>query len=129
MDNQENGFSLTVDELKELTKEINKEMKPTLHFSNTINDDLIYESLLSLFNEKRVKEYKEFFKQEENNFISERITANQKLIDGFNSETILLAYFLCTVRSRSLSNSWPIDLNILQRVYSNMGISPSWSVV
>jgi len=129
MDNQENGFSLTVDELKELTKEINKEMKPTLHFSNTINDDLIYESLLSLFNEKRVKEYKEFFKQEENNFISGRINENQKLIDGFNSETILLAYFLCTVRSRSLSSSWPIDLNILQRVYSNMGISPSWAVV
>lgn len=42
MDNQEQDFSLTIDELKALTKEINKGIKPKLNFSNTTNDDLIY---------------------------------------------------------------------------------------
>jgi hypothetical protein len=129
MDNQKQDFSLTVDELKSLTQEISNELKPTLHFSNTLNDELIYASLLSLFNEEKLKEYKYFFQQEENNFISEKIAENQKLIEGFNSKTILLAYFLCTVKYRGLPNSWPIELTILQRVYSHMGISPSWAVV
>lgn len=76
-----------------------------------------------------MKEYKEFFQKERNSFISKRIKDGQKSVEGFNSETITLAYFLCTVRARSLPNSWPIELTILQRVYSDMGISPSWVVV
>lgn len=133
MDTKNTDFSLTPEQLREVVQGIIVDVvnliSPAIKFTDSVNDNEIYEKLAPLFNETRLNELKEFFKKSNKGFIPKKIKAGQKTEQIFNSETILLAYYLCTSRARSLPNVWPLELKPLQRVYSDMGISPSWAVV
>lgn len=133
MDIKNTDFSLTPEQLKEVVQGIIVDVvnliSPSIKFTDSANNKEIYEKLAPLFNETRINEFKEFFKKSSKGFIPKKIKSGQKTEQIFNSETILLAYYLCTSRARSLPNAWPLELKPLQRVYSDMGISPSWAVV
>lgn len=133
MDTKNTDFSLTPEQLSEVVDGIIDEVinliSPAIKFTDNTHDKEIYEKLAPLFNETRLNEFKEFFKKESKGFIPKRIKTGQKVESIFNSKTILLAYYLSTSRARSLPNAWPLELKPLQRVYSDMGISPSWAVV
>lgn len=129
----ENVFQLTPEQLKNeldsIIVEVIELISPSVKFTKTTYDNEIYENLAPLFNERRLEEFKSFFKKSNNGFINQKIKKHQKIDDDFNSETILLAYYLCTSRARTLPTVWPIDLKPLQHVYSDMGIAPSWATV
>lgn len=126
-------FKLTPEQLKNevdhIVVEVIDLISPSIKFTKTTYDNEIYESLAPLFNERRLEEFKSFFKKSSNGFINRKIKKHQKIDEHFNSETILLAYYLCTSRARSLPTVWPIDLKPLQHVYSDMGIAPDWATV
>lgn len=125
--NNEMESLITIEQLKESVQSVNAKSLPEIKFTREIENDVIYEKLLPLLNNKRLEEYKNFL--DKNSFIAERIKKTQSIIPAYNSETITLVYFLSTVRARSLPANWPIELTILQNVYSDMGISPSWAVI
>lgn len=129
----ENVFQLTPEQLKNeldsIIVEVIELISPSVKFTKTTHDKEIYEKLAPLFNERRLEEFKSFFRKPNNGFINHKIKKHQKIDEHFNSETILLAYYLCTSRARSLPTVWPIDLKPLQHVYSDMGIAPDWATV
>lgn len=133
MDTKSTDFYLMPGQLREVVQGITVDVvnliSPSIKFTKTTYDNEIYESLAPLFNERRLEEFKSFFKKSNNGFINKKIKQHQKTDEDFNSETILLAYYLCTSRARTLPTVWPIDLKPLQRVYSDMGIAPSWATV
>lgn len=114
-----------IEQLKHIIQEVKS--KHNIEFNFSKHDDEIYDSLASLFNDERISDFSTFF--DKKYFIFERIKENKSHERFFDSETILLAYYLSTTRRHSLPTAWPFELTVLQTVYSDMGISPNWAVV
>lgn len=69
--NNEMESLITIEQLKELVQSVNAKSLPEIKFTREIENDVIYENLLPLLNNKRLEEYKNFL--DKNSFIAERI--------------------------------------------------------
>lgn len=69
--NNEMESLITIEQLKELVQSVNAKSLPEIKFTREIENDVIYENLLPLLNNKRLEEYKKFL--DKNSFIAERI--------------------------------------------------------
>lgn len=89
-------------------------------------DDFVIDSISSLLKGQKFETALNFFSEEGNTFLSERIIKAQKDFQIFNTSSIYLVYFLAWRKPRMLPICSKFDIKMLAKVYTDLGIAPTW---
>ena len=74
-----------------------------------------------------IDEFKSFLADNKYSFIPDRIKEKLPLNEFYSSEYVLLTYFLIKRFRSTFQLRWALDLNKIQYIYTDLGISCSFS--
>ncbi|QVN09516.1 RelA/SpoT domain-containing protein [Pseudomonas rhodesiae] len=89
-------------------------------------DDFVIDSVSTLLQSIKFKEIEDFLSSSGNQFLSGKISTNQDSNPIFKTSAIFIIYFLAWRKPRALPQHTRIDRAALAKIYSDLGISPSW---
>ncbi len=118
--------------INEWRQVLNREAEARLTGVALVDDfkdmDFVLSSLDKLLTRVSYTEMIDFLDKPEFSYIPDRIKVHEGESIEFRHPFILLVYFLSRRFQRILHNEWPLDLGILEKVYSDLGQTPSWAV-
>lgn len=110
---------------------VDREAKKRLSDTDIVTDnklnDYVISSLNDLLNRVSVEEFLSFLDNESYSYIYDRIRSRQDDYAEFRTSIILLTYFLSFRFKSSLHRYWPLDDKILEKIYSDLGLTPKWT--
>ncbi|ELS9504306.1 RelA/SpoT domain-containing protein [Vibrio parahaemolyticus] len=110
---------------------INTEAKKRLGDIQLIDDsksaDHLLNSISDLLQKTSTDEFLAFLEDPKYSYVSEKIKERQASSVEFRHPFVLLMYFLAKRFRASLHRKWPLDLEPLEGVYSDLGLQPPWA--
>ena len=103
---------------KEKFNDIKEDVKST---------DFLIGKLEPLLKETDTLAFLNFINDKNNEYIYQKIQRNAEEIPEFQYSFILLIYFLSSKFQNRLHEFWPLESDILQRIYSDLGLKPRWA--
>jgi ppGpp synthetase/RelA/SpoT-type nucleotidyltranferase len=116
-----------VEDVKQRIISVNRQFLPSLTFEDRPREnDFLIDSLANIlpsgFNEQLPA-----FLKDTAVILNEKISKRQKTEINFQIDAITLVYFLAKKKRHSLPDEWPFDVNVLNMIYSDLGITPPGS--
>lgn len=112
---------------KQRVYELNKLHLSTLTFSATAReDDYLLDKIGEILSEDLADDFSQFM-IDNANLLERKIKARQESNGTFRLNSISLIYFLSDRKRILLPSYFPLDLSILEKTYSDLGLAPSWT--
>lgn len=110
---------------------INQEAQERLNDIQLIYDgkstDHILSSLNELLQKTSTEEFQAFLEDPRYSYVCDRIKSRQTTAVEFRHSFVLLMYFLSKRFRASLHRRWPLDIEVLEGVYSDLGLVKPWT--
>ncbi|PMX22190.1 MULTISPECIES: GTP pyrophosphokinase family protein [unclassified Pseudomonas] len=117
----------TVQAIKDEVAKINAlELSAVVFETKSRENDYIIDQLRGAIGNSGLEGFGAFV-QKFANVLKARIEERSPKEAIYRIHAITLIYFLVQTRSRSLSGCWPFDLQMLEPIYSDLGIAPRWT--
>ena len=112
---------------KQRVYELNKTHLPTLNFIASVReDDYLLDKIREILSEELTDDFSKFI-ADKANLLERKIKARQDSNGAFRLNSISLIYFLSERKRVLLPSLFPLDLSILEKTYSDLGLAPSWT--
>ncbi|MBV7434581.1 RelA/SpoT domain-containing protein [Cardiobacteriaceae bacterium TAE3-ERU3] len=109
---------------------INTESKKYFGDINLIDDTkssvYLLNELNKLLKKSSIGEFSIFLEDPNYIYVINKIKNRQNDLIEFRHSFIILIYFLAKKFRNLLPKHWPLDIEILQKIYSDLGITPTW---
>ncbi|MGA4605036.1 GTP pyrophosphokinase [Pseudoalteromonas maricaloris] len=110
---------------------INQEAQERLSDIQLVDDGKSTDHVLSSLNESLQKtsteEFQAFLEDPKYSYVCDRIRNRQKEAVEFRHSFVLLMYFLSKRFRATLHRRWPLDIEVLEGVYSDLGLVKPWT--
>lgn len=118
--------SATLESWKSRVYELNKIHLSALIFTAAEReDDFLLDKIRGLLSDDIVDEFSDFMMRN-SDLLSRKISGRQTCNAAFRLNSISIVYFLSDRKRVLLPDYFPLDLEILEKTYSDLGVSPSW---
>ncbi|ENH91795.1 GTP pyrophosphokinase [Pseudomonas aeruginosa] len=112
---------------KQRVYSLNKTHLPSLDFNATEReDDYLLDKIREILSEDLAEDFSKFIANNRD-LLSRKIKARQESNGAFRLNSISLIYFLSDRKRVLLPDYFPHDISILEKTYSDLGISPPWT--
>lgn len=112
---------------KQRVYELNKIHLSALSFSAAAReDDYLLDKIREILSEDLADDFSQFM-IDNASLLGRKIKARQESNGAFRLNSISLIYFLSDRKRILLPGYFPLDLSILEKTYSDLGLAPSWT--
>lgn len=116
----------TIQTIKDKVTEVNALELSTIIFENKSREnDYIIDQLRGIITTNGLDEFGVFVKRFAD-VLKVKITDRSPKESIYRISAITLIYFLVQTKPRTLPKHWPFDLQMLEPIYSDLGITPRW---